>query len=88
MHFAKLNVSCWFDGSQLVGIEHLGFRRPKWCMRLKPKDWQPLPEVFRLEREREKEATLLRYRLASEQRALAALARSGRLRSGPDDAAV
>jgi len=22
LHFAKLNVSCWFDGSDLVGIEH------------------------------------------------------------------
>lgn len=24
LHFAKLNVSCWFDGSDLVGIEHSG----------------------------------------------------------------
>jgi hypothetical protein len=33
LNFAKLNVSCWFDGSDLVAIEHLGFRRPKWTMK-------------------------------------------------------
>ncbi len=28
LHFPKLNVSCWFDGSDLVGIEHCeGARR-------------------------------------------------------------
>ena len=37
LHFAKLNVSCWFDGSELVAIEHWGFRRPQWCMRLMPR---------------------------------------------------
>ncbi|MCH4558257.1 hypothetical protein ACVILI_003876 [Mesorhizobium sp. USDA 4775] len=57
-------------------------------MKNKPKDWQPLPEVYRLEREGEKEAAMLRYRLAAEERALPALARSGRLLSGPDDASV
>jgi hypothetical protein len=29
LHFPKLNVSCWFDGSEMVGLEHLGFREPK-----------------------------------------------------------
>jgi hypothetical protein len=43
LHFPKLNVSCWFDGSDLVGIEHWGFRRPQWCMKNKPADWQPRP---------------------------------------------
>lgn len=37
LHFAKLNVPCWFDGSELVAIEHWGFRRPQWCMRLMPR---------------------------------------------------
>ncbi|AZO25000.1 hypothetical protein EJ070_32950 [Mesorhizobium sp. M1E.F.Ca.ET.045.02.1.1] len=51
-HFPKLNVSVWFDGSDMVGLAHWGYRREKWCMRLTPKDWQPLPDVYRLERER------------------------------------
>ncbi|MGX9148396.1 hypothetical protein, partial [Mesorhizobium sp. 128a] len=67
LHFAKLNVSCWFDGSDLVAIEHWGFRRPQWCMKLKPKDWQPLPEVYRLERERERQEAMARYRVAAQE---------------------
>ncbi|MER8808119.1 hypothetical protein [Mesorhizobium australicum] len=64
LHFAKLNVSCWFDGSDLVAIEHWGYRRPKWCMKHKPKDWQPLPEVYRKAREEEQAAALERFRAA------------------------
>lgn len=64
LHFAKLNVSCWFDGSELVAIEHWGYRRPKWTMKLKPKDWVPLPEVYRLAREEEQAAALERFRAA------------------------
>lgn len=52
LRFPKLNVSCWFDGSELVAIEHWGYRRPQWCMKHRPADWQPLPDVYRLERER------------------------------------
>ncbi|RUW92058.1 hypothetical protein [Mesorhizobium sp. M7A.F.Ca.US.010.02.1.1] len=62
LHFAKLNVSCWFDGSDLVAIEHWGFRRPKWTMKNKPRDWQPLPEVYRIAREEEQAAALERFR--------------------------
>jgi hypothetical protein len=61
LHFPKLNVSCWFDGSNLVAIEHWGFRRPQWCMKRKPADWQPLPDVYRLERERVKQEALDAY---------------------------
>jgi len=42
LHFPKLNVSCWFDGSDLVAIEHWGYRRPQWCMKKKPADWRTL----------------------------------------------
>ena len=62
LNFPKLNVSCWFDGSELVGIQHWGFRTEQWCMRLKPKDWQPLPECYRLERERAQQEALERWR--------------------------
>lgn len=47
LHFPKLNVSVWFDGSEMVGIEHWGFREPKWTMRLPPSDWQPMPAGYR-----------------------------------------
>lgn len=70
LHFAKLNVSCWFDGSDLVAIDHWGCRRPKWTMKNKPKDWQPLPEVYHLAREEEQAAALERFRAKqAEQRA-------------------
>lgn len=47
LHFPKLNVTCWFDGSDLVGIEHWGYRRPQCCMRKPPPDWQPMPAGYR-----------------------------------------
>ncbi|WP_192252601.1 hypothetical protein [Mesorhizobium caraganae] len=47
LHFPKLNVSVWFDGWQMVGLEHWGYREPKWCMRLPPADWQPMPAGYR-----------------------------------------
>ena len=56
LHHPQLNTSTWFDGSDLVGIEHWGYRRLQWCMKLKPADWQPLPEVYRKAREQEQEA--------------------------------
>ncbi|RWL16571.1 MAG: hypothetical protein EOR57_27940 [Mesorhizobium sp.] len=62
LHFAKLNVSCWFDGSDLVGIEHSGYRSAQWCMNQKPADWQPLPAAFRAERAREKQEAIERWR--------------------------
>ncbi|ESW91710.1 hypothetical protein X773_01135 [Mesorhizobium sp. LSJC285A00] len=74
LHFAKLNVSCWFDGSDLVAIEHWGCRRPKWCMKNKPKDWQPLPEIYRKAREEEKQAQVDLFRARSNARALRATA--------------
>ncbi|OBQ75335.1 hypothetical protein [Mesorhizobium erdmanii] len=74
LHFAKLNVSCWFDGSDLVGIVHWGYRGEKWCVKLKPKDWQPLPEEYRLERERLQQEALARHRAESAERFLAATA--------------
>lgn len=52
LHFAKLNVTCWFDGSQLVGIEHWGFRDQQWTMRKPGPDWQPMPPGYRQEAER------------------------------------
>lgn len=67
--------SCWFDGSDLVGIEHWGFRRPKWIMKNKPKDWQPLPEVYRLAREAKKQAAVDLARARSNERFLQATAR-------------
>ncbi|WP_136619039.1 MULTISPECIES: hypothetical protein [Mesorhizobium] len=75
LHFPKLNVSCWFDGSDLVGIEHWGFRRPQWCMKLKPADWKPLPEVYRLAREAEKQAAVDLFRATSNERFLRATQR-------------
>jgi hypothetical protein len=69
LHFAKLNVSCWFDGSDIVGIEHWGYRREKWCMKLKPAGWQPLPEVYRLARKQEQQAAVERFRTGAQARA-------------------
>ncbi|TSE07573.1 hypothetical protein C1D09_018755 [Mesorhizobium intechi] len=74
LHFAKLNVSCWFDGSDLVGIAHWGYRGEKWTMKNKPADWQPLPEEYRLERERVQQEATARYRAESAARFLAATA--------------
>lgn len=47
LHFPKLNVTVWFDGSDLVGIEHWGFRPAKWTMKLQPADWSPPPPGHR-----------------------------------------
>lgn len=47
LHWPKLNVSTWFDGSELCGIEHWGYREHKWCMRKPPADWQPMPDGYR-----------------------------------------
>jgi hypothetical protein len=46
LHFPKLNVTCWFNGSELVGIEHWGFRPKQWTMRKKPADWTPRPAGY------------------------------------------
>ncbi|QKC83615.1 hypothetical protein EB232_20250 [Mesorhizobium sp. NZP2077] len=75
LHFAKLNVSCWFDGSDLVAIEHWGFRGEKWCMRQKPADWQPLPEAYRKAREAQKKAELDLFGERVEKRCIEATAR-------------
>ncbi|RUU27758.1 hypothetical protein [Mesorhizobium sp. M6A.T.Ce.TU.016.01.1.1] len=80
LHFAKLNVSCWFDGSDLVGIEHWGFRRAQWCMKLKPADWRPLPEVYRLAREQEQQAAIERFRAGAQARAMERLIQASKRR--------
>ena len=68
LHFAKLNCSCAFSGSELVGIIHWGFRGEKWTMKRPPADHPPLPEVYRLERERERQEALDRIRIAAQTR--------------------
>ncbi|SFP97715.1 hypothetical protein SAMN03159463_05294 [Mesorhizobium sp. NFR06] len=88
LHFAKLNCSCAFSGSELVGIILWGFRGEKWCMKAKPADWQPLPEVYRLERERGRQEALDRIRIAAQSRTLAAIERTGKRRRAPDVSAV
>jgi hypothetical protein len=85
LHFPKLNVSCWFDGSELVGIAHWGYRGEKWTMKMKPSDWQPLPEKYRLDREREQQKALDRVRIAAQQRMLARIQATGRRQSTPDE---
>lgn len=75
LHFPKLNVSTWFDGSEVVGIWHWGYRQEKWTMKLKPADWQPLPEVYKRTREAEKQRELDLYRQRVEKRCLEATAR-------------
>ena len=75
LHFAKLNVSCWFDGSELVAIEHWGYRGEKWPMKLKPAGWVPLPEVYRLARERAQQEALERWRTEVRERNLERLNR-------------
>ncbi|RAZ90175.1 hypothetical protein DPM33_15210 [Mesorhizobium hawassense] len=88
LHFPKLNSSAWFDGSELVGIAFWGYRGEKWCMRLKPADWQPLPDKFKREREREQQEALDGIRIAAEQRMLAIIALTGKRQSAPDASAV
>nr|WP_292764940.1 hypothetical protein [Mesorhizobium sp.] len=43
LHFLKLGSTCWFDGSDLVGIELWQGHKTRWCMRQEPADWQPRP---------------------------------------------
>lgn len=54
LHVQKLNVSTWFDGSEVVGIWQSGYRHEKWCMKLQMADWQPIPKVYRLAHEAER----------------------------------
>ncbi len=53
LHFPKLNVTVYFDGSTLVGIEDWGARPTRWTMRKPGPDWQPMPEGYREAAERE-----------------------------------
>lgn len=52
LHFPKDNVSHWYDGSELVGIEKWGFHGNRWCMKKPPADWKPMPPGYREEAER------------------------------------
>lgn len=47
LHFPKLNVTVWFDGSDLVGVEHWGYRRQQWTMKKPAADWRQLPLGYR-----------------------------------------
>ena len=47
LHFPKENVSHWYDGSDLVGIEKWGFHGERWTMKQPPKDWTPMPAGYR-----------------------------------------
>ncbi|ARP65676.1 hypothetical protein A9K65_021745 [Mesorhizobium sp. WSM1497] len=76
LHFPKLNSSAWFDGSELDGIAHWGFRSEKWTMKAKPADRQPLPEVYGLAREAQKPAEVDLFRARANARFL--LATGGR----------
>ncbi|MBZ9889176.1 hypothetical protein LB559_14630 [Mesorhizobium sp. BR1-1-3] len=76
LHFPKLNSSAWFDGSELDGIAHWGFRSEKWTMKAKPADRQPLPEVYGLAREAQKQAEVDLFRARANARFL--LATGGR----------
>ncbi|WP_434721344.1 hypothetical protein [Mesorhizobium sp. RIZ17] len=75
LHFAKLNCSCAFSGSELVGIEHWGYGGDKWTMKKPPVEHPPLPEEFRLERERVREERLARAKAEAKARFLAACQR-------------
>ncbi|MGX5799645.1 hypothetical protein ACWGS9_00155 [Bradyrhizobium sp. Arg314] len=46
-------------------------------MKQKPADWQPLPEVYRLERERAQQEALDRIRIAAQARMLAQIQATG-----------
>lgn len=46
LHFPKENVSHWYDGSDLVGIEAWGFHGHWWTMKRPPADWQPRPAGY------------------------------------------
>jgi hypothetical protein len=47
LHFPKLNVTVWFDGSELVRIKYWDIACPSGCMRLPPADWRPMPAGYR-----------------------------------------
>ena len=50
-------------------------------MKMKPADWQPLPETYGREREREQQEALTRFRHAAEQRMLTTVAGARYLRN-------
>lgn len=60
----------YFHGSDLVGIEHWGYRREQWTMKKAPANWQPLPEVYRQARELERQAAIEQSRAGAHARAL------------------
>ncbi|RWL87731.1 MAG: hypothetical protein EOR67_16160 [Mesorhizobium sp.] len=74
LHFAKLNVSVLFSGSELVAIEHWGFRPAQWCMKKPPADHPPMPEAIVRLRQQAAEEALERFRAekAAERAAMAA----------------
>ncbi|PBB79081.1 hypothetical protein CK218_22285 [Mesorhizobium sp. WSM3879] len=80
LHHPKLNVSTWFDGSELVAIAHWGYRGEKWCMKKPPADHPPLPEVYRLERERAQQEAHDRWRAEVHARNLERCIRAGEKR--------
>lgn len=62
LHFPKLNVSVYFDGSDLVGIEDWGSNPPRWCMKKPPGDWTPRPPGYLEEAERAWKEWMLKQR--------------------------
>lgn len=46
LHFPKDNVSHWYDGSELVGIEKWGVHGERWTMKKPPANWQPMPAGY------------------------------------------
>ncbi|TPJ46848.1 hypothetical protein [Mesorhizobium sp. B2-7-1] len=88
LHFPQLNVSCWFDGSEMVGLDHWGYRRAQWTMKKPPADHPPVPEAIKRERERAHQEALDRIRIAAEARMMARIQATGRRQSAPDAEAV
>lgn len=46
LHFPKENVTHFYDGSELVGVEDWGHLPGRWCMKRPPADWQPRPPGY------------------------------------------
>lgn len=66
LHFPKLNVTVWFDGSEMVGLEHWGYRREQWCMKKLPADHPPMPAELVQRRQQEAVEAGARMELALE----------------------
>ncbi|TIW05136.1 MAG: hypothetical protein E5V81_35175 [Mesorhizobium sp.] len=86
LHFPKLNCSCWFSGSELVGIEHWDIAATNGACASRWTITRPYPSSTSASGSGP--GSLDRIRIAAQTRMLAQIQATGKRHSAPDAEAV